>query len=191
MTLSSVSVPVTLTNYVRQRIINPYLSDNTYIATPWLIHLILACRLKIRHIIKVTFSSNQAATQHIVVILDHDRYLCDCCMGVNLGIPCRHYFAVLRAMGGVNMTFSLSLIRRRYVPYSIRFRVPDSLENGRRIQISILKPFHLSLSTMSSMINAFPSLVTSSTTRFPTTRHRLRLRKHSRHKRFIITSTSP
>ena len=34
-------------------------------------------------------------TVHFVVIFSETEYICDCCMGLNLGIPCWHYFQVL------------------------------------------------------------------------------------------------
>jgi hypothetical protein len=40
------------------------------------------------------------------------QYVCDCMMGVNSGIPCRHLFALLRARP--TQLFTLGMIRARY-----------------------------------------------------------------------------
>lgn len=71
-------------------------------------------RLNVHHLLKITFESTQSTTQHLLVLLDYGAYLCDCCMGTSLGIPCRHYFAVLRAMRSPPTSFHLGLIRSRH-----------------------------------------------------------------------------
>ncbi|KAF7344160.1 SF3b1 domain-containing protein [Mycena venus] len=45
-------------------------------------------------------------------ILSDGRYVCDCCMPSNLGIPCRHYFRIW--VDVQNMPFHISLIRPRW-----------------------------------------------------------------------------
>lgn len=89
--------------------INRHENDGEYIALPWLIHQVLDRRLNVRFIVRVTLPGTMA--HHVVLILDHDRHLCDCCMAINLGLPCRHYFATLSVM--VGMRFHLSSIRAR------------------------------------------------------------------------------
>lgn len=96
--------------------INEHKNDGEYIALPWLIHQVTERRLDVRFIICVTLRGTTA--QHIVLILSHDRHICDCCMGVNLGIPCRHYFAALAVM--VGMRFHLSAVRSRYLVLSLK-----------------------------------------------------------------------
>lgn len=90
--------------------INEHKNDGEYIALPWLLHHVSERRLDVRFIVRVTLRGTTA--QHIVLILNHDRYICDCCMGINLGLPCRHYFATLGVM--VGMQFHLGIIRTRY-----------------------------------------------------------------------------
>lgn len=87
-------------------------SDTSYIATTWLIHQVLERRLNIQHILRVSFDG-RARSQRLVLLLSHDRYLCECCMGINIGIPCRHYFAVLRGMRSARMCFHIGLVRNR------------------------------------------------------------------------------
>lgn len=72
----------------------------------YIIHQVLDHRLDVRFIVQVTLPGTLA--QHIVLVLDHDRHLCDCCMAINLGLPCQHYFATLSVM--VGMHFYLSTI---------------------------------------------------------------------------------
>lgn len=52
-------------------------------------------------------------TSHILAILPNDRYMCDCCMGINLGIPCRHFFQAWTTF--VGLPFHIGLIRQRCV----------------------------------------------------------------------------
>ena len=47
------------------------------------------------------------ASHHLVLLAD-SCYTCDCCMGINLGIPCCHYFQVLTKVQG--MKFNIGLI---------------------------------------------------------------------------------
>ncbi|TEB26895.1 hypothetical protein FA13DRAFT_1635364, partial [Coprinellus micaceus] len=39
-------------------------------------------------------------------------YVCDCTMGLNMGIPCRHFFAVLRQ--NTNLTLRMNMIAKRW-----------------------------------------------------------------------------
>jgi hypothetical protein len=50
---------------------------------------------------------------HMVTILNDENYICDCCMGLNLGLPCHHYFQVLNVMN--TLKFNLGVIRQQYV----------------------------------------------------------------------------
>lgn len=76
---------------------------------------LVECRLdrSVKHVVKVSFSGTNTSSEHLVLLLDHDRYLCDCCMGVNLGIPCSHFWAVFWHARGLNVVFNLGLIRPR------------------------------------------------------------------------------
>lgn len=96
-----------------QNTIAPHDNDAAYIATPWLLHQILECRASVQHVFKV-ISSGASSSQHVVLILADGRYFCDCCMGLNVGIPCRHFFAVLRASHSPLIKFRIGFIRSRY-----------------------------------------------------------------------------
>lgn len=50
---------------------------------------------------------------HYLALLGEGRYICDCCMGVNIGVPCRHYFQALTAVPG--LLFNIALIRPRWL----------------------------------------------------------------------------
>ena len=49
----------------------------------------------------------------IVALLPDDSYVCDCGMGMNLGLPCHHYFQVLSAIK--TLKFNLGVIRASYI----------------------------------------------------------------------------
>ncbi|KAF7302905.1 hypothetical protein MKEN_01252800 [Mycena kentingensis (nom. inval.)] len=55
---------------------------------------------------------DQGAT-HILALLPDGRYACDCCMGTNLGIICRHYLIAWSRIPG--LPFHISLIRARWL----------------------------------------------------------------------------
>ncbi|KIO33044.1 hypothetical protein M407DRAFT_66069, partial [Tulasnella calospora MUT 4182] len=130
---------------------NRYTNDTAYITTPWFMELITQRRLNVHHLLKVVFESAEATTHHLLVLLDYGAYLCDCCMGTNLGIPCRHYFAVLRAMRSPPISFHIGLIRLRWLndPNLDISSVPpvtlDLVETDRRIPVSghiLSNPLH-------------------------------------------------
>lgn len=94
-----------------QQMINTFANDNARISIQWLLRLIYGCGLKVKHLLRVTHLGSSSS--HHLTILTDGRYICDCCMGTNLGIPCRHYFQVLTKVQG--MKFNIGLIRARYV----------------------------------------------------------------------------
>ncbi|KIO19278.1 hypothetical protein M407DRAFT_82992 [Tulasnella calospora MUT 4182] len=65
-------------------------SDSAYVSLPWLLHQLITLHLagSLKHLVKVVFSGSTTKSEHSVIILDDYRYLCDCCMGSNLGVPC-------------------------------------------------------------------------------------------------------
>ena len=88
---------------------NNFQNDNSHISTVFLLRLIHGQGLTIKHLIEVTHIGTNAL--HIVALLPDDSYICDCCMGMNLGLPCRHYFQVLSAIK--ILKFNLGVIRAR------------------------------------------------------------------------------
>lgn len=91
--------------------INEFTNDAAYISTKWLLRLITGRGLRVKQLLKITHIGT-SATPHCLAILDDGNYLCDCCMGTNLGIPCHHYFVALSSVK--NLKFHLGLIRPRY-----------------------------------------------------------------------------
>ena len=94
--------------------INTFSNDNIRISTKWLLRLIDGRGLMVKHLLQVTHLGTNAS--HHLVLLADSRYICDCCMGTNLGIPCRHYFQVLTKVQG--MKFNIGLIHPRYFLHS-------------------------------------------------------------------------
>ncbi|KAE9391481.1 hypothetical protein BT96DRAFT_831965, partial [Gymnopus androsaceus JB14] len=93
------------------KISNDFSNDKAYISTRWLIQLVLKQGLQIRHIFRVKRLGGVAT--HYVFVLKDGWVVCDCCMQLNLGIPCRHYFHIFTKVEG--LTFSIGMIRIRYV----------------------------------------------------------------------------
>ncbi|KAF8154371.1 hypothetical protein K438DRAFT_1778001 [Mycena galopus ATCC 62051] len=76
----------------------------------WLIQLVTKRGLSIRHLILVKHESTGAG--HYICVLSDERYLCDCCMPFNLGVPCHHFFRAW--IDAQNLPFHISLIRPRW-----------------------------------------------------------------------------
>ncbi|KAF8959345.1 hypothetical protein BDZ97DRAFT_1667355, partial [Flammula alnicola] len=91
------------------RMLNTFENDNSHISTKWLLRLIKGRGLRVEHLLCITHDGTDAF--HMLAILPNDNYVCDCCMGMNLGIPCRHYFRALSAMK--NLRFNIGVIRPR------------------------------------------------------------------------------
>ncbi|KDR79616.1 hypothetical protein GALMADRAFT_63504 [Galerina marginata CBS 339.88] len=94
---------------------NSFRNDNSHISTVFMLRLIRGRGLKIKHLVEVTHIGTNAL--HIVALLPDDNYICDCCMGMSSGLPCRHYFQVLSAIQ--TLKFNLGIIRPRYSAWSI------------------------------------------------------------------------
>ncbi|KAJ7234079.1 hypothetical protein C8J57DRAFT_1090006 [Mycena rebaudengoi] len=88
---------------------NSFQNDNAYISVRWLIELVIKRGLVVRHLLLVRHEST--GTFHYIAVLSDGRYICDCCMPANLGIPCRHYFRIW--IDVQNLPFHISLIRPR------------------------------------------------------------------------------
>jgi hypothetical protein len=52
-------------------------------------------------------------TCHFAVVLANGHVICDCMMGINLGIPCRHFYSLLFMTSTV--VFHISMFNRRLV----------------------------------------------------------------------------
>ena len=97
--------------------VNSFTNDHAYISTKWLMRLIHQQGLPIKHLLWITHLSGGQA--HYLVLMGDGQYICDCCMGLNLGIPCRHYFQALMTVPGLRFTIALIQPRSRqhYLSY--------------------------------------------------------------------------
>ncbi|RDX41108.1 hypothetical protein OH76DRAFT_1324153, partial [Lentinus brumalis] len=88
---------------------NNFDNDSAYVSTAWLIWLIRNRNMSVQHLLKVTHGSTGAV--HYIAVIDAYQHVCDCCMGLSLGIPCRHFFQALSASRGKSLLFHMGLIR--------------------------------------------------------------------------------
>jgi hypothetical protein len=89
--------------------VNRFENDTSYIGTAWLLRLAQGRGLQIQHLLRITHLGH--GTTHILAILPDNQYVCDCCMGMNIGIPCRHYFQALSVV--TNLHFIIGVVRAR------------------------------------------------------------------------------
>ncbi|KAJ7284777.1 hypothetical protein C8J57DRAFT_1052247 [Mycena rebaudengoi] len=89
---------------------NDFSNDNAYIEGPFLLRIVKDCGLQPLHIILIKHVSSAAT--HLLVIFTDGRYMCDYCMGTNMGIPCQHYFTTWVKIP--DLPFHVSLIRARW-----------------------------------------------------------------------------
>ncbi|KAJ6452557.1 hypothetical protein C8R47DRAFT_998081, partial [Mycena vitilis] len=89
---------------------NDFSNDSAYIATRFLLRLIREQGVVPTHLLKIVHRETGAT--HIIALLPDGRYVCDCCMGSNVGVVCRHWFVAWVKVPG--LPFHISLIRRRY-----------------------------------------------------------------------------
>lgn len=90
--------------------INNFSNDYARLSIKWLFRLIDGRGLKVKHLLEVAHLGKGVV--HYLAILGDGHYICDCCMGSNLGVPCRHYLQVLTKVQG--MKFNIGLVRARY-----------------------------------------------------------------------------
>ncbi|TEB38588.1 hypothetical protein FA13DRAFT_1751285 [Coprinellus micaceus] len=91
--------------------INMFTNDNAYLGAKWVLRLIHSRGLQVRNVLRVVHQGT--GKQHLVALLDNKSYVCDCAMGMNLGIPCRHYFSVLTSVR--EFRFHISVVRSRWL----------------------------------------------------------------------------
>ncbi len=78
-----------------------------YLSLSYLMKELSIRRLTITHIFKILHLGT-GAVHHVLVLADM-RYVCDCGMSMNVGIPCHHYFRVLQTVR--ELPFHVGLIR--------------------------------------------------------------------------------
>lgn len=74
----------------------------------YLLELVQERKWTLRRLYKV--SQYGSAVRHYVSMLESGHFVCDCMMGTNLGIPCRHIFTILVM---TQATFHISMYNRR------------------------------------------------------------------------------
>ncbi|PBK61694.1 hypothetical protein ARMSODRAFT_864235, partial [Armillaria solidipes] len=89
------------------KMISSFSNDSAFISTKWLLRLINGRGLNVKYLFRVRHLGPTGA-EHYLAVLPDDRYICDCCMGLNLGVPCRHYFQVLSK--SPNLRFNVGIV---------------------------------------------------------------------------------
>ncbi|KZW01721.1 hypothetical protein EXIGLDRAFT_691741 [Exidia glandulosa HHB12029] len=90
---------------------DPYASDIICLSTKYVLSVIASHKLRVTHLFTVKHTSSHAT--HTMAVLDPHRHVCDCMMLTNLGVPCRHFWAVWQNVQG--MLFHIGLIRPRWL----------------------------------------------------------------------------
>ncbi|TFK19268.1 hypothetical protein FA15DRAFT_601867 [Coprinopsis marcescibilis] len=150
--------------------VNLFTNDSAHLSMEWLLQLMRNRGLEPRHIYRVLHMNSSSI--HYLAILPDQRYICDCCMGVNLGIPCRHFLRVWTDARNLNRPkFHMGLIRARWYknPKLDIKTLPSSTFDhaGPRIDQISTTPSNIPTSLLSNPIDRVP---TQSETPPPTTR---------------------
>ncbi|KAJ7681725.1 hypothetical protein B0H14DRAFT_2422684, partial [Mycena olivaceomarginata] len=69
---------------------NNFTNDRAYIGTRFLLCLVREQGVTPSHLLRITHTATSVV--HIIALFPDGWYLCDCCMGTNLGVVCCHYF---------------------------------------------------------------------------------------------------
>ncbi|KAJ7207442.1 hypothetical protein GGX14DRAFT_366085 [Mycena pura] len=85
-------------------------NDRAHVSVQWLVQQVMKRGLVVRHLLRIRHTSSGSV--HYLAVLPDGRYICNCCMPLNLGIPCRHYFRAWIDVQG--LPFHISLIRPRW-----------------------------------------------------------------------------
>ncbi len=84
-------------------------NDNTYISTQFLLRLITGRGYCVKYLFQIEPIATNAT--HILPVLTDGRYICDCCMVMNLGVPCRHFWCTMTHVQSLG--FHIGMVRRR------------------------------------------------------------------------------
>ena len=88
--------------------LNTFSDDNVIVSVKYLLELIHERKWSVHSLCKV--SRYNSTAHHYVTVLESGHMICDCMMGTNLGIPCRHIFALFVM---TDATFHISMYNRR------------------------------------------------------------------------------
>ncbi len=111
--------------YLSQNLLNMFKDDDIKLSTKYLLHLIATCRWLCSGLFKIAYYTSESI--HFIAVLDTEHTSYDCMMGINLGIPCHHYYALLcysqltREQGSSAVVFHLGLFNQRYFSISFNF----------------------------------------------------------------------
>lgn len=107
---------------------NDFSNDSHYLAPEWLARLLLEKGYSLRAVFRI--EHRVTAIVHYLFVLEDGRCICDCCMPMNMGIPCRHYWAAWQA-GAV--FFHISLVSKRYIRPIVAMHIDYSFIGGSKI----------------------------------------------------------
>ncbi|KAJ7128294.1 hypothetical protein C8R46DRAFT_1015544, partial [Mycena filopes] len=145
----------------QNQMLNIFDNDKAHVSVQWLIALITKRGLAVRHLLRVKHESTGVV--HYIAVLSDGRYVCDCCMPSNLGIPCRHFFRIW--VDVQNLPFHISLIRPRW--YQQPELAAESVPAVSRIRELGPQEFQLPTRTMRSAFASNPLDSTSHETTPP------------------------
>ena len=110
--LNSLKLSDTIAQITSQSLLNGFSKDAVHISAQYLLDLIAGREWECIALCQIWHYATQAS--HHIAILQTGHFICDCMMGTNLGIPCRHFYAVL-LMPSSPVQFHLGLFNQRFV----------------------------------------------------------------------------
>ncbi|KLO10301.1 hypothetical protein SCHPADRAFT_803931, partial [Schizopora paradoxa] len=84
--------------------------DHPYLGLPYLMTEVGIRNLTITHVLIIRHLGSGA--RHYILILADGRFVCDCGMVMNLGVPCRHFFRAFQSIR--DLMFHIGLVRARW-----------------------------------------------------------------------------
>jgi hypothetical protein len=92
--------------------LNDFEDDGPHVSIYHLVSLASRHIGTVSQLYRITYNTTASRTTHYIAYVNEGRVLCDCLMQINGGIPCRHFFALLRQPEQL-VTFHLSLYNPR------------------------------------------------------------------------------
>ncbi|KAJ7886442.1 hypothetical protein B0H14DRAFT_2563374 [Mycena olivaceomarginata] len=102
-------------------VLNSFTDDSIHISAPFMLRLIEERGWVCTHLFKI--SHYASATVHFIAVLDNGHIIYDCMMGTDLGMPCRHFYALL----GPASDFPLRSFNARASPPPITQTLPPKV----------------------------------------------------------------
>ncbi|KAK0438683.1 uncharacterized protein EV420DRAFT_1279936, partial [Desarmillaria tabescens] len=99
--------------YTHWNLLNTFEDDNIKLSTKYLLCFIATHGWLCSGLFKIAYYASESI--HFIAVLDMEHTLCDCIIGINLGIPCCYYYALLhyfrltKEQGLSTVVFYLSL----------------------------------------------------------------------------------